>query len=213
MNRFKLYYFFDPMCGWCYGFGNILTRLSLDYPDMDMEVICGGMVIGKREGPVGDTGKYINNLIPRVEQFSGRQFGDKYKSGNENGSLNISSFKPSVAVCIAKELIPDKILKFTSRLQHKHFFEGHNLDDDEVYEDLAIEFKMDPYEFLRLLKDDKYKNQAKADFKYSADIGITGFPTLVAEINDQLKLVSYGFNRYSHVKQELDSVYQLANHD
>lgn len=206
MNRLKMYYFFDPMCGWCYGFTNILNQLRIDFPETEIEVICGGMVIGKREGKIGPTGKYVLNLLPRVEKFSGREFGESYKEKNIDGSLHISSLKPSVAICIVKDIIPGQTLDYINSLQQMHFYEGRSLDDFAVYRELAEEFNLDPDDFIAKLKRDFWIEKAKEDFKFSADVGITGYPTLVADVKNKLKLVSFGFNRYSHVKAEMENM-------
>jgi putative protein-disulfide isomerase len=79
MNKDRIIYVFDPMCGWCFGFGKVMTEFEATYKDsIDFDVISGGMVVGEREGPVGDFADYILGAYTRVEEYSGMKFGQPY---------------------------------------------------------------------------------------------------------------------------------------
>ena len=38
MNALKLYYFFDPLCGWCYASAPALAGLALNIPSYERGV-------------------------------------------------------------------------------------------------------------------------------------------------------------------------------
>ena len=52
----KLYYIIDAYCGWTYGFNHIFTKFMQDHPDIEIEVINGGLFVGdnkKKMVPAG----------------------------------------------------------------------------------------------------------------------------------------------------------------
>jgi putative protein-disulfide isomerase len=64
-----IFYVFDPMCGWCFGFSGVIKQAAKDYQnDFEFVAISGGMVVGEREGPIGDFADYILGAYKRVEE-------------------------------------------------------------------------------------------------------------------------------------------------
>ncbi|MBZ9686939.1 hypothetical protein G9F72_011440 [Clostridium estertheticum] len=46
----KIYYVMDTMCGWCYGFSDVITKIHEKHKDKyDFEIIPGGMWMGDME--------------------------------------------------------------------------------------------------------------------------------------------------------------------
>lgn len=39
----KLVLVADPMCSWCYGFGKEMTTLQQRHPEMQLEIVLGGL--------------------------------------------------------------------------------------------------------------------------------------------------------------------------
>lgn len=50
----KIIYLYAALCGWCYGFSPVLHQFQEKYKgDVTIEVISGGMITGKKIGPIG----------------------------------------------------------------------------------------------------------------------------------------------------------------
>jgi len=74
----KILYVHDPLCGWCYGFIPALDAFAATHPDIDIEVIPGGLVRGEKVGPYGDMLDYISTAAPRMTQITGQALGDAF---------------------------------------------------------------------------------------------------------------------------------------
>lgn len=189
----QIYYFFDPMCGWCYGFTPVLDVILKHYPEIPLEIICGGMVPEHSEGPIGVKGQYISGAIPRVESYTGIKFGELYRKAVEDGSIWNASFKPSVAVTIMKQLFPERTLELVKRLQKAHFFDGQSLNEDHVYPPILAEMGFDPEPFLTAMAEADWQQQTRREFSFTSDVGISGFPTLVGQRNKELFMITNGY--------------------
>jgi len=43
MEKVKLIYYFDALCGWCFGFSPVISQLEKEFEDrLNFEVISGG---------------------------------------------------------------------------------------------------------------------------------------------------------------------------
>ena len=68
MNKPRIIYFFDTLCGWCYGFSPVIKQIADKYGDeFDFEVISGGMMMGERVQPASVMADYILNAYKTVE--------------------------------------------------------------------------------------------------------------------------------------------------
>jgi putative protein-disulfide isomerase len=207
----RLYYFFDPLCGWCYGFTDIVEQLTKTYPDLELSMVCGGMVIGKSEGYLHEKGIYISRILPRLTALTGSDFGDAYIKKLDDGDFYYSSYKPSVALIIIKNEFPEKMLDAVKFLQKSMFYFGDDLQNDEIYSDLSSALGMDNNYLFEEMKELKWKEKLKQDFEFTATVGIQGFPTLVADIQDKLYLVTHGWSRYSEVEKVMEELMDTQN--
>lgn len=174
---------------------------------MDLEVICGGMITGELQGPIGDKGKYISESIPRLEQMTGAVIGIEYKNQIADGSFYCSSVKPSVAIQWVKVNFPEKAYQFASKIQNEMFILGKNLEDNSTYLSICDELNL-PYEsIINATTDDEWLFKTNSEFRFCADAGITGFPALVAENDKQLYLVARGYSPTQNVVEILKKIY------
>lgn len=190
----KLLYVYDPLCGWCYGFGPVVEKVSTDFNSMvDVEIISGGMIMGDRVGPVGNMSEYILNAIPHVEKTTGIQFGQPYIDLLKKGTYVTSSEKPSVALCVYKSFTSSRAVEYGHAIQIAFYKEGKDLNNDSLYADLATGFALDRAQFLQRMKDSAYVKQAHAEFKRAEDLGVTGFPTLLVKQKTGYTKISEGY--------------------
>lgn len=204
----KLLYFFDPMCGWSYAFHPVLEKVREAYPNIPISFICGGMVLGKNAGPVGERGEYYLNIIPRLTEIADVTFGDVYKRKLANGTFYNASLKPSVAINIVNSMHPEKTFSFIGAMYHRLFVHGDELQDLFSIETAAVESEIDAGTLSEQIEDEKWVELTQKDFELTQSIGISGFPTLVAEVNEQLYLVNHG---YAHLEKVVDSVQSLLD--
>jgi putative protein-disulfide isomerase len=137
----KLYYVFDPICGWCFGMSPSITALHEAWKDhIDFEVLSGGMVLGDRVGPIRNFAHIIQGSRARLEETTGVRFGEAFWTKLEQGDMVMGSLKPSIALAVSRDLAPGKSVEFAAAIQRAIYVEGFEPDHTEQYRALAESF-------------------------------------------------------------------------
>jgi putative protein-disulfide isomerase len=199
----KLYYFFDPLCGWSYGFHAVLKEIKAQFPECPVHMICGGMMSPRHEKIVGENGQFYLNLLPHLENKTGASFGNAYRKRLEKGDLFLSSLKPSMAVNIVNSLFPEHTFDFIKSLHEQMFIHGCDLQATEHIMKAAEACGMDGLEIAAEFTQVQWLDLAFRDFSLTAEMGITTFPTLIAASNQQLHLLANGYENYGTVEARL----------
>lgn len=210
MVKDTVIYVFDPMCGWCYGFSEIIKQAATEYQsDFDFQIISGGMVVGEREGPIGDFADYILGAYKRVEEYSGQTFGEPYLAQLRTKELYSSSVIPSIALEVFKSYFPDMAINFAHEMQRAYFYDGLDLRLDEVYLELIKPYGIPEEEFLQRLHSLEYKNLALAGFQQSAHLGVSGYPAVLAIHSGKYYSLANGFTPYQNLKEVFQKLKSL----
>ncbi len=198
------------MCGWCFGFSGIIQRAAKEFSnDFEFDIISGGMVVGAREGKVGEFADYIISAYPRVEEYTGVKFGELYLTRLKSRELYTSSVKPAIAIEAFKVYNRKDAIAFASAIQYAYFVEGKDLESDEVYLDLIKPFDIIDNLFHQKLKDESMKEQTFLGFKGAADMGIKGYPALLAVKDNRYYPLTHGFVEYETIKQLFEKLKAL----
>ena len=208
-----LIYCYDAYCGWCYGFSPVMKKIAAEYAGkLDIEVLSGGMMTGENAMPIEKIGPYIQNAYTRVEELTGIKFGEDFlwhvfHPGQSDWVMN--SEKPAIALCIAKELFPERQLDFATDLQLALNAEGRDLDDDEAYRHLLEKYSIDPDSFYLKLKSGEYRDQAYYEFSLCRQLQVTGFPSVFIQTADlRFVMVARGYTDYETLKLRIENVLQ-----
>ena len=206
-----LIYCYDAYCGWCYGFSPVMKKIAAEYAGkLDIEVLSGGMMTGENAMPIEKICPYIQNAYTRVEELTGIKFGEDFlwhvfHPGQSDWVMN--SEKPAIALCIAKELFPERQLDFATDLQLALNAEGRDLDDDEAYRHLLEKYSIDPDSFYLKLKSGEYRDQAYYEFSLCRQLQVTGFPSVFIQTADlRFVMVARGYTDYETLKLRIENV-------
>ena len=206
-DKIKILYFYDALCGWCYGFSPVIEIVKLTYEDkFDFEIISGGLKLGEEAGPIGVVAPYIKaGAYKAVEQRCGVKFGDAFVNGPlQEGTMILNSFQPAIALSIVKQQKPEKAFEFGSILHKAIYVDGLHPENVDGYGLYAEKIGLDGEEFINLMNDKLYQELAQEDFNLSKKYGITGFPTLVGMKGDSAFLISNGFMDFQSISSRLD---------
>ena len=206
-----LIYCYDAYCGWCYGFSPVIKRIAEQFqPQLEIEVLSGGMLAGNQKAPIEKTAAFIQSAYPRVEELTGIRFGNDYLWHIRNPQLSdwvMNSEKPATALCILKELYPEKQLDFAADLQYALHYEGRDLDDDEAYRHLLDKYGIHPEFFYSRLSRDEYKEQAYHEFSLCQQLQVSAFPALLLQLSEnRFHLLAKGFTPYDQLEQRIQNV-------
>jgi putative protein-disulfide isomerase len=122
-----------------------------------------------------------------------------------------NSEKPAIALCIFKELYPDRAVEFASDLQHALHYEGRDLTDNEAYRHLLEKYSIQAETFYEKLKSVAYKEMAYYEFALMKQLQVNGYPCVFVQTADtKFSLVARGYTDYETLKARIDAVLQGA---
>ncbi len=211
MNRPRIIYITDPLCGWCYAFGFALKEVMARFEDRcDFTLIMGGMVTGDRQGPIGAKGRYIlENALTRLEKLTGVRMGEAHKEILREGTRWQSSVLPSKAVVAVRELFPEKAVAFLHEVQLAFFDRGEDLNDPALYTALATGMGIDVDLFEAFMADERLTAITEHDFAIVREWGIDGFPSLAAEVGTRFYGLAHGYRNAEDLSQLMEAVLRV----
>jgi putative protein-disulfide isomerase len=210
-----LFYCYDAYCGWCYGFSPVIKQIASEYPNLQIEVLSGGMILAEKPVPIAATAAYIQKAYPTVEEYTGIKFGPDYLWHINHPELSDwfpHSEKPAIAMCIFKEFYPERQVEFASDLQYSLHYEGRDLTDDEAYRHLLEKYSINPETFYAKLKSEEYKEQAYYEFQLCKQLQVTGYPCVLLQNSEtKFTLLARGYTDHETLKIRLDAALQEMN--
>ena len=215
----SLYYCYDALCGWCYGFSPVAVKLAETFgKELPVEAISGGMVTGSRQGPLSEIAAYIRQAHQQVEQLSGVQFGaaflEKLEPGHPGGQMPMSSETPGLAMSVFKSLDghkPTRSAAFAHALQKALYYEGKDLQALATYLPIVADFGIDGEAFTARMDDAAYIRATQQEFTQVQEWQVQGFPTLIYRRGRSLYAIARGFRAYEAVAASLEHVRSLGN--
>jgi putative protein-disulfide isomerase len=191
----RLIYGFDPLCGWCYGFAPALRELRLALPDLAIELRMGGLVTGERIGPYADAASYIKGASARMTAATGVALGEAFHAeilGND--AVVASSVPPCDAILQARAAAPDRVLDLAEALQTAHFRDGRDLNDADVYADLAGRLGIAMTFDLPGPRD--VRPGLAREFAESRMLGLTSFPSLLLATGGAVRRIGISYDAH-----------------
>ncbi len=209
-----LIYCYDAYCGWCYGFSPAIKKIAEEYKEkLDYEVLSGGMILPEKPVHIKISSTYILNEYKNVEELTGIKFGEDYLwhiKNPDDSDWHPHSEKPAIAMCIFKEIYPDRVIEFATDLQYALHYEGRDLTDDEAYRHLLEKYSINEEMFYTKLHSDEYKEMAYYEFSLMKQLQVDGYPAVFIQTAElKFHLVARGYTDYETLKERIDKV--LAN--
>lgn len=207
-ERPTLHYFQDTLCGWCYGFGPTIARISDEWSDhVDLVVYAGGMITADNARAISEMADFIREARQRVEETTGVSFGDAFLHGLlTRQDIILDSEPPARALETMRALSPQNVLAFSHRLQRALYADGMDLSSETTYRKLASEASLDEDQFISTMNSTEIHEAVADEFDYVVSLGIGGFPTLLLEIEDNVHVVAHGYAPFDHIDTMLRSV-------
>lgn len=206
----KIYYFYDAICGWCYGFSDVLLNLSEKWKArVSFQVISGGMITGERVGPLSQMAPYIKSAYKTVEERTGVKFGDVFVNEVlEKGEVILDSLPPSRALSVFKHMQPENSVFFAHEIQKAFYYYGKNLNEISTYLEIAEKTGLNTDDFSLLYHSELSKTKTEEDYYFTQQFGISGFPTLIAHHEDEYYLLARGYSDFESVDK---IIYKILN--
>ncbi len=194
VNKTKVIYGYDPLCGWCYGFSSELEKvINLLKDDVDFELANGGLFAGVRGPKMGYMSAHIRRNMGYVTARSNKEFGAGFIKRLDDIHYPYNSMKASIAIEILKEIKPNKVFKLASDIQYAFFYEGRDIQSNELFLDLINDYGISKNQFLKKLNSKEYELKTQKSFSAAQQYGFTGYPASVIIIDNIIKPLTGGY--------------------
>jgi putative protein-disulfide isomerase len=192
MPDHRLVYFADPMCSWCYGFVPVITTIAARFEGrMNLQVVMGGLRAGTT-APMRDQDKaYVRDAWTNVGAASGQPFDFSFF----DRQAFVYDTEPACrAVVTARRLLPRLALPFLIRVSQAFYAENRDMTSTDEIAGVAEEAGFDRQVFTDAFLGADSRNETFRDFLSAQELGVQGFPTLIAGNQDKgYALVTNGY--------------------
>lgn len=198
-----LLYIADPMCSWCYGFSPVITTLAERFADrLPVRVMLGGLRAGNTQAMRAQDKEYIRGAWTRVNQASGQPFDFAFF---ERDGFVYDTEPACRAVVTARTLEPERALPLMSAIQRAFYGNNRDMTDTDELTAVAGETGLDRDAFRTAFMAPDTRNDTFRDFLTAKQMGVEGFPTLVAGSDeDGYALVTNGYRPLEGIPEALD---------
>lgn len=178
----KLYYVYDPMCSWCWGYKPIWTELEKQLNNQfDIIYVLGGLAPDSDTPMPEEMQKQIALYWKKIEDYLGTQF--NYQFWQENTPRR-STYPSCRAIIAARNQGAEK--EMLTAIQHGYYLEARNPSDNEILITLAQEIDLDTHRFTQDLLSEETDQALMKEISFARSIGGNSFPSLFIENNDTI---------------------------
>jgi putative protein-disulfide isomerase len=210
-NKKEITYIYDALCGWCYGFSEVIKAFEENYhSEYNFKVLSGGLIKGDRIGPIGEMSAYILNAIPHLEKTTGQLIGKAFIDVLKDGTRIQDSNIPARALCVFKSISSGMEIRIAHKIQQMQFVYGMDLSIAENYNEICNELGISLDEFKLKLSSPEIVQLALREFNQVAAWGINGFPAVILNRGDMLMAISRGYTSLVDLESNLRSA--IAQH-
>lgn len=203
----RLIYVGDPMCSWCWGFAPEIESLATDLP---VEVVVGGLRPGPMAEPLeGRLAGFLGHHWEEIAERTGQPFDTAFLERSDGWVYDTEP--AAIAVAQMRMMNEPRTLDYFTDVQRAFYRDGADVTDFDVLTTLTDGFEVDQEAFAAAVRSEEAKKRAWDDFSRARNWGISGFPTLVGELDDgRLALLARGWARAGVIRDRIASLAEAA---
>lgn len=187
----RLLYVMDPMCSWCWGFAPVAEALVAQAAErgVPMQLVLGGL---RRDQVAIDAAARVRYLgyWQAVNASTGQLF--NFDAGIPLG-MRYDTEAACRAVVTVRTLDTASAWPMAQRIQQAFYQQGADVTLASTLVQLAEDVGIPRIEFAEAFDSEAQHRATAADFAWVQDLGIAGFPTLLAEKGGRLALLTNGY--------------------
>jgi putative protein-disulfide isomerase len=186
----KVLFVTDPMCSWCWGMSDEMTRsMAQVAQEFEFDVVLGGINIESTQ-PVSEFGRArLADVWRRVTEVTGTRFGP----GLPAGDFVYNSTRACVAVEAVRELTGHAPFDYLRRLQDRFFLGAEDVTDPAILIAQATGSGLDARRFEALLRSPGTLRRVREGFVAAKSYGTGALPSVLIENAGVRRLVCGGY--------------------
>ena len=178
MSGLQFVYFADPMCSWCYGFSPVIASLAERFEGrLGLQVVMGGLRVGNTEPMTQKDKDYVRGAWSKVGEATGQPFDPSFF----DRETFVYDTEPACrAVVTARRLQPNMALPMLARVARAFYAEARDMTAADEIAEVAEEAGFERAAFSAAFTSPEVQTETCRDFLTAQELGIRGFPTLIA---------------------------------
>ena len=191
MVNATLHYYFDPLCGWCYGAAPLIVAAA-KLGGLHIALHGGGMLSGDASQPVTPQWRhYVMQHDTRIRQMTGQPFGDDYFNGLLSDATAVFDSSPPTLAIMATQAMGADPLTMLHQLQQAHYVHGKRIADADVLLQIAADMGLEKAGFASAMQQQaaQFNEEVGRNRQQMAQFGLQGFPSLMLESGGQWQRV------------------------
>ena len=183
----KLYYLFDPLCGWCYGAKPAIEAVSAQYA---VELVPTGLFFRSGRVMDADFAQYAWGNDQRIERLTGQPFSTAYREKVLQSGGQFNSESSLLALTAVREIAPEREIAVLSALQTVRYVDGRDNADLSVIADILQTQGLG--DIVPKLSDPQTEQNLLARIQFGQQLaqrlGVSGVPQLVLERDGEFEV-------------------------
>lgn len=164
-------------------------------------MIMGGLYAGNTT-PMDDATKAdIQQHWQHVHGASGQPFNHSFF---QRPHFIYNTEPPCRAMIACHRQKPDSVLQFLHHLQQAFYVDNSDITDETVLIELAADFALDESLFKVLMRDPETQRITRLNFDYTRYLGVSGFPTLVAQSQHGNHFITRGYQSLQTIQPSIE---------
>lgn len=200
----KLLYVLDPMCSWCWAFRPELAQFLPNHPELELELILGGLAPDSDEPMPDQQRQQIEQIWTHITAQTGAQFNHQFWRSN---TPRRSTYPACRAVITARQM-GNRETDMVEAIQRAYYLEAQNPSDSSTLIQLAAGLGLNPEEFSTRLASEQIERELQLDLQRARRMGVSGFPALLLERNQMYQTLALGYTQSSKLEQRFAQLNQ-----
>ncbi|MBK8700862.1 MAG: DsbA family protein [Saprospiraceae bacterium] len=184
----KLIYIGDPMCSWCYGITHEWDSLKRLYPEVEVEYLMGGLRPNGTEA-MSSLKDFLQEHWEEIYHRTGMSF----NYGVLSQDLVYNTEPACRAVVTFRHFNPRKTGDFFKQIQQAFYYQNYNPYSPHNYAGIAERMGVDAASFIAYFLSQTAARETMADMDKARQLGASGFPTIILEIEGTINVITRGF--------------------
>ena len=200
----KLIYVGDPMCSWCYGISEELSK-TLNYFEnkVELEMVMGGLRAGGGEDWNSSFKDFLRHHWEDVGMRSGQPFSFRLL---DRPKFDYDTEPACRAVVVVEDIAPEKMFIFFKTVQKGFYVENNDPKEVNFYKPICEKLGIDFSIFSLKFNSAKMAEQTSIHFQRSAELGARSFPTLLMEYKGRLHTIALGYSTFEKMKGRIENL-------
>ena len=208
MTKRTLYYFYDPMCSWCYGFKTTLQKLKTALPkDIKFIPVLGGLAPDSTQPMSEDTKTMVKGAWHSImKHIPEAEFNFDYW---EQCQPLRSTYPACRAVLCAKQESDALGYKMIEQIQLAYYQQAKNPSLVDTLAQCAKTIGMDAAQFKIDIVSDATEQLLQNELAFCKTMNVSSYPTLKLSLDNSHWAIAIDYNDFKIILKEIEIVSRL----